>query len=151
MKLITIIPQFVELIPREIQDGVLYISEKYGTASHNCCCGCGMKVVTPLSPARWQLRREGDLVTLIPSIGNWNFPCRSHYWIKRNRVEWAGSMSSQEIRRVKQRDKLDLERYIENRNASKMMVENSGCMKKSNEAKHPNLWRVLKKWLQELL
>jgi len=121
MKRTTIIPQFVELVPREIQDGVLYISEKYGTASHNCCCGCGMKVVTPLSSARWQLRRAGDLVTLSPSIGNWNFPCRSHYWIKRNRVEWAGAMTSQEIRLVKERDKRDLERHIAQQNAKKAM------------------------------
>jgi hypothetical protein len=67
MKLVAITPEFVELIPPEIQDGVLYISEKYAMAIHKCCCGCGMKVATSLSPARWQLRREGNLVTLYPS------------------------------------------------------------------------------------
>lgn len=120
MKLVSITPQFVELIPREIQDGFLYISEKYGTASHLCCCGCGMKVVTSLSPARWQLYREGNLVTLHPSIGNWDFPCRSHYWIRKNRVVWSGAMSQQKVQRVKDRDKRDIEHHIHQSNKFKM-------------------------------
>lgn len=120
MKLVIITPQFVELIPREIQDGVLYISEEYRTASHMCCCGCGMKVVTSLSPARWQLYREGNLVTLHPSIGNWDFPCRSHYWIRKNRVVWSGAISQQKIQRVKERDKRDLKHQIAQSNVLKI-------------------------------
>ena len=112
MKLVTISPLFVELMPPEIKEGVLYISEEYGTAIHKCCCGCGMKVVTSLSPARWQLRREGNLVTLYPSIGNWDFPCHSHYWIRRNRVVWSGSMTQQEVCRVKERDKRDIKNHV---------------------------------------
>jgi hypothetical protein len=119
MKQATITPQFVDLMPGHLQEGVLYISEKYGTAIHKCCCGCGQKVVTPLSPAKWQLRRDGDTVTLYPSIGNWNFPCRSHYWIRRNRIEWAGLMSDNQIRRVQERDQRDSQRYIEQVNAHK--------------------------------
>ncbi len=87
MKQTIITPQFVDLMPSQIQEGILYISEKYSTAIHQCCCGCGQKVVTPLSPAKWQLRRDGNVVTLHPSIGNWNLSCRSHYWIRRNRIE----------------------------------------------------------------
>lgn len=120
MKLVSITPQFVELIPREIHEGVLYISEKYGTASHKCCCGCGMKVVTSLSPARWRLYREGNLVTMHPSIGNWDFPCRSHYWIRKNRVVWSGAMSQQKIQRVKERDKRDLKHQIAQSNVLKI-------------------------------
>lgn len=150
MKLVTIVPQFVELIPREIQDGVLYISEKYGTASHNCCCGCGMKVVTPFSPARWQLRREGSLVTLFPSIGNWNFPCRSHYWIRRNRVEWAGAMSHQDIRRVKERDERDIRSHIAQKNTSKMTnASQTNHVKPSSRSISVwlnELWSRLKDW-----
>lgn len=152
MKLVTITPQFVELIPREIQDGVLYISEKYGTASHNCCCGCGMKVVTSLSPARWQLRREGNHVTLHPSIGNWNFPCRSHYWIRRNRVVWVGAMSRQDIRRVKERDQHDTERYIKQENERKAVdILNRPNLDKlaketPNKSAQHGLWHWLKNW-----
>ena len=32
----------------------------------------------------------GERALLYPSIGNWQFPCRSHYWIRRNRIIWAG-------------------------------------------------------------
>jgi len=34
-------------------------------------------VVTPLSPTGWSLIFDGETVSLYPSIGNWNFPCRS--------------------------------------------------------------------------
>lgn len=119
MKRSTITPLFVELIPRKILDGVLYISEEHRTATHNCCCGCGMKVVTSLSPARWKLHREGSLVSLYPSIGNWDFPCRSHYWIRRNQIVWAGAMTSKTVQRVKERDQRDIKRYIAENNALK--------------------------------
>lgn len=152
MKLVTITPQFVELIPREIQDGVLYISEEYRTASHMCCCGCGMKVVTSLSPARWQLYREGNLVTLHPSIGNWDFPCRSHYWIRKNRVVWSGAMSQQKIQRVKERDKRDIGRYIEQSNVRK--IDSTLMRPKANRveeqpvvgAESKTLWQWLITW-----
>ena len=119
MKQTIVTPQFVEFMPRELKDGKLYISEKYGTAIHKCCCGCGQEVVTPLSPAKWRLRRQGDAVTLYPSIGNWNFPCQSHYWIRQNRVEWARPMSEQQIRRIQERDRRDSQCYIEQVNGRK--------------------------------
>lgn len=152
MKLVTITPQFVELMPPEIQDGVLYISEKYETAIHNCCCGCGMKVVTSLSPARWQLRREGSLVTLYPSIGNWDFPCRSHYWIRRNRVVWSGSMPPQEIRRAKERDKRDIANHVLRTNKRKIedIVKQTKPDQATSNISHSDsksLWQLLKEWL----
>lgn len=152
MRLVAITPQFVEIMPSEIKDGVLYISEKYSTAIHKCCCGCGMKVVTSLSPARWQLRRDGNLVTLNPSIGNWDFPCRSHYWIRRNRVVWSGSMTQQEIRRVKERDKRDIENHISQSNKLKTnsTVKQTKPDQGSSNVSGSNsksLWHWLKEWL----
>ena len=32
---------------------------------------------------------DNGTVSLRPSIGNWQLPCRSHYFIVRNRVVWA--------------------------------------------------------------
>src|ERR1039458_6166357 len=81
--------KFVEFVPNVLEKGVLYVSITYGTASHLCCCGCGREVVTPITPTGWKLIFDGETVSLHPSIGNWNFPCRSHYWISNNRVEWA--------------------------------------------------------------
>jgi len=119
MKLRTIRPCFVEFIPKELDEGVLYISDKYKVAVHKCASGCGEKVVTALSPADWQIRKKGELVSLYPSIGNWNFSCRSHYWIRDNRIVWAGDMSDAEIARVQQRDRADKIKHLERVNAAK--------------------------------
>src|SRR5271169_5249133 len=56
---------------------------------HLCLCGCGKKVVTPLSPTGWRMTFDGKTISVHPSIGNWNLACRSHYWISGGRVEWA--------------------------------------------------------------
>jgi hypothetical protein len=90
--------KFVEFIPDCIEDGILYISIQYCTAIHKCVCGCGNEVVTPLSPTDWKLTFNGKTVSLHPSIGNWNFDCRSHYWIKDSEIEYATSWTEREIR-----------------------------------------------------
>jgi len=120
MKLTSISPRFVKSAPNPLEPGVLYVSEKYATALHLCCCGCGQEVVTPLSPAEWQLRRRGSAVSLYPSIGNWSFPCKSHYWIKQNEVIWAELMSDAQIARVRERDQRDKGRQIRRRNDLKL-------------------------------
>jgi len=102
-------PQFVEFIPEKLEAGVLYISRRYSTATHLCCCGCGLEVVTPLNPAKWRLDERGGTVSLKPSVGNWSFPCKSHYWIENNQVRWAGQMSKAAIAHVKERDRRDVE------------------------------------------
>lgn len=100
-------PFFVDFIPEYLEPGTLYVSRRYSTASHLCCCGCGLEVVTPLNPAKWRLIEYGGSVSLHPSIGNWSFPCKSHYWIEANRVKWAGAMSPAAIANVKARDRHD--------------------------------------------
>jgi hypothetical protein len=90
-------PRFVEFVPEELDEATLYISMTYGTASHLCCCGCGTKVVTPITPTDWSMRFDGDTVSLFPSIGNWDQPCRSHYVIERNRVIPHGLCSAEDI------------------------------------------------------
>ncbi len=88
---------FVDAIPDILDEGVLYASIKFATAIHLCCCGCRSEVVTPLSPTDWSLTFDGESVSLRPSIGNWSFPCQSHYWIDRNRVRWARRWTQDEI------------------------------------------------------
>ncbi|MGO6939475.1 DUF6527 family protein [Rhizobium johnstonii] len=80
-----------------MDDGVIYISDEFGIAAHNCCCGCGVKVVTPLKPGKWAMRNDNGIVTLHPSIGNWSSACQSHYVISKNRVQWARAFSQAEI------------------------------------------------------
>lgn len=87
----TLKPKFVEHIPEELQEGVIYVSRKFETAVHLCACGaCGNQTVTPFNQGGWSIHIENDKsVTLSPSIGNWQFPCKSHYFIRDNRVEWC--------------------------------------------------------------
>ena len=96
-------PRYSEYIPADLEDGVLYVSLDYATAVHRCACGCGHKVVTPLGPAGWQLVFDGS-VSLRPSIGNGQFPCRSHYFVRNNQVIWVQAMSPQLTRHAQQRD-----------------------------------------------
>jgi hypothetical protein len=103
---------FVEFIPNDRDEGKIYISIEYATAVHNCFCGRGTKVVTPISPTGWQLTFDGEAVTLYPSVGNWGFKCRSHYWIRNNRVVWAGEMSKHEIELGRIHDKAAREKYF---------------------------------------
>lgn len=101
----TLSHEFVEFIPEQLQEGVLYVSTAYATATHRCFCGCGREVVTPLSPTDWKLTFDGETVSLSPSIGNWSFPCKSHYWIEANKVQWCGEMSRKAIDAGQVRDR----------------------------------------------
>ena len=107
--------EFVEFIPEHLAPGVLYISRRYSTAAHLCCCGCGLEVVTPLNPAKWHLSEQGGKVSLSPSIGNWSLPCQSHYWVEEGLVQWAGAMSPAAIAAVKARDRKDARIYSRGR------------------------------------
>ena len=98
--------EFVEFIPKDREDGVLYVSIPYATAVHNCFCGCGLKVVTPISPVGWMFAYDGETVSLSPSVGNWSFPCRSHYFIRHDTVVWARNMSQDEIEWGRARDRM---------------------------------------------
>lgn len=88
---------FVDTIPDELEEGLIYVSIRSRVIIHSCCCGCKGKVVTPLSPARWKMTFDGKTITLYPSIGNWNFDCKSHYWIKNNEIKWAAKWTENEI------------------------------------------------------
>ena len=90
MKTIKKVPVIPEFFPGSIPEkpsmkqGVIYISEEFHTAIHLCLCGCGNEVVTPLAENEWILTRNGEKITLSPSIGNYQFPCKSHYIITNN-------------------------------------------------------------------
>lgn len=96
--------RFIEFVPDNIQEGVLYISMEYCSAIHLCVCGCGNKVVTPFSPTDWKLTFDGKSISLHPSIGNWNFDCQSHYWITRGIIYMASSWSTDQISKRRQAD-----------------------------------------------
>ena len=105
--------EFVELIPEELKEGTLYVSIPYATAAHRCCCGCAIKVVTPLTPTDWRITFDGETVSLDPSIGNWGFACQSHYCVNRNRVVWARRWSQREINEARAADRIAKEGYFD--------------------------------------
>jgi hypothetical protein len=89
-RLMSIQPEFVHYAPepKDLEFGKLYISREYNTAIHLCACGCGNEVVTPLGYAWWQLTQTDDMVSLHPSIGNFQIPCKTHYFIRGNQIIW---------------------------------------------------------------
>jgi len=113
--------EFVEHIPEELEEGVLYVSITYATAAHKCACGCGREVITPFTPTDWKMTFDGETMSLAPSIGNWNFECQSHYWIRRGRVRWAPRWSREEIDRGRARDKAG-KRYREHVVANERLI-----------------------------
>jgi hypothetical protein len=94
----------VQYVPKELEPGILYVSEEFGAAVHLCACGCGKKVSTPLRPPRWVLDETASGPTLRPSVGNWEFPCQSHYWIRGGRIVWSEKWTSQQIAAGRRRE-----------------------------------------------
>ena len=137
-----ITPVYVEFIPETIEEGKLYISEVYQTAIHKCCCGCGEEVVTPLSPVDWQLKKDMNSVSLRPSIGNWNYRCKSHYFITNNRVIWADKFTQKQIASVQAKDNFDKQKYIANKNKQGSNSE------QDSDSWFSKLWLVIKSFFK---
>ena len=94
------------LMPEIKEHGVLYISQKFNLAIHLCACGCGIETVMPYydhfggDKRDWHYtskKIEGTTradrpydftVTFRPSVGNQQFPCKSHYYITDSKIEW---------------------------------------------------------------
>ena len=87
----------VRTMPAQLEPGVLYVSEEFETAAHLCACGCGSKVRTPLAETEWQFTDHPQGPSLHPSIGNWQRPCKAHYWIDRGEIEWSAQWTAEQI------------------------------------------------------
>ncbi|MFC6860725.1 DUF6527 family protein [Zunongwangia atlantica] len=114
-------------MPKIIDEGVLYISPEYRAVIHKCACGCGEKVHTPLAPTNWKLIYDGKQTSLEPSIGNWSFDCRSHYWIINSEIIWAESWSNHQVFEKRKRDRQETIEYFKshgNKNKSHSKVTN---------------------------
>jgi hypothetical protein len=145
MRIEKIIPRMVELAPKHLEPGLLYISEKYAAAVHLCCCGCGEKVVTPISAAEWSVSLRGGLVTVRPSIGNWSMPCQSHYWIRESHVIWSGQLSKRQIQNVFERDQRDL-KAMHNRAGELNKTQNVNRTETGGQKANPR-----KSWFTKLM
>ena len=109
-------PQFVTRIPEHIDSHILYICLECNITIHKCACGCGEEIALPLDPKQWRLIYDGMTVTLKPSIGNWSYKCKSHYFITNNKVEWANPWTETQIengrKSIKKKSFWDLFREI---------------------------------------
>lgn len=123
--------EYVEFMPAHLEKGVLYVSEKYKTAAHLCACGCGEKIRTQVGDLGWELTEGRAGPTLYPSIGNWQKPCRSHYFIRNGKVMWAGDWTEEEVLRGRRAEekKRDAHFHV------------------SHEDRWPRLQRWFKRWM----
>jgi hypothetical protein len=129
--------EFVETIPAILQDGTIYVCIPYSTAVHKCACGCGNEVVTPITPTDWQLTFDGETISLYPSVGSWNLPCQSHYFIRRNKMQWSYQWSRDEIAAGRAREEREKKQYF---NGNKKAQPTT-----PNDQKGGTLWRNVKK------
>jgi hypothetical protein len=144
MRFTQLSPHFVETIPEAVEPGVLYVSMSLASAIHLCACGCGQEVITPLSPTDWKLYFDGENVSLEPSIGNWSFPCRSHYWIRGGKVRWSGSMSATEIEGGRFRDQQRKSDHYEHNNITR--EQPSEVVVNREKSNHPRQSRLARLW-----
>ena len=78
----------------EMNTGEIFISLKHRLCNHLCPCGCSNEVSIPLaapgetSPEEWAVDGPYTSPTFSPSLLN-RFDCKSHYFIKNGKVEWA--------------------------------------------------------------
>ncbi len=87
----------VEQMPKIKEQGVLYVCEKYGLSIHLCLCGtCGIETVMPFSKIidgkdrGWVHTKDNQgRYTMRPSVGNQQFPCKSHYIITNNMANFV--------------------------------------------------------------
>lgn len=90
-------------IPGEepLEDGVLYVvdskDQKEQFVEYNCPCGCGKTVWIPYYVKNqqkeqfpsWGFSENAGKVTLSPSVYSTGFPCKSHYFVRENKVQWC--------------------------------------------------------------
>ena len=81
--------EFVQYMPEELEEGVLYIAPHFECALHKCMCGCGEIVCTPLSKNQWNWKFDGISASISTSVGNYSFQCKSHYFLSDGIVRWV--------------------------------------------------------------
>jgi hypothetical protein len=89
----------VENVPEDgFQPGILYV---FGDSkcAFKCPCGCGVGIWLNLAGAnrpRWDLTEKDGIPTVTPSI-NRVVGCKSHFWIREGRIQWAGGLTATPI------------------------------------------------------
>lgn len=120
--------EFVDLLPPVLKDGVVYISIEHRTIVHNCCSGCGERVVLGIGPAEWALTYDGETISLNPSVGAGALTCNSHYWIKKNKVAWVKPLTATQTK-------------------ESQLADREAAVAHYAEVDQPlPFWRIIKRW-----
>ena len=133
----TISLKLITHLPIKLEANFLYVSEEFEIAGHLCPCGCGSKVITPLGINEWSLSVIEEKPTLKPSIGNWQLPCQSHYWIRRGEILWSNKWSDEEIEAGRLAEEQQRKEYYDE-------LERTVTYQISR-------WERLKKWFSKIL
>lgn len=70
----------VEFIPKIMEFGKFYYSQKYNVSNHLCVCGCGCEAPVPIKDGEWSLSNANGKLTVTPSLHH-RHNCQSHYII----------------------------------------------------------------------
>ncbi|MBA3665828.1 MAG: hypothetical protein H0W61_16725 [Bacteroidetes bacterium] len=118
----------VKFLPKDLEPEILYVSQEYGVAGHLCPCGCGSKIITPLGRTEWSFSESKGEATLYPSIGNWQLPCRSHYWIRNGKIKKSYQWSDAQIKKGREREEAERNSHYNNlqKNNEKSSDDSSG-------------------------
>ena len=74
----------------DLQENVIYISDTYMVSKHLCLCGCGQLTVMPLGKGQWNYQiNTNNKISMQPSVGNFQLPCKSHYIISKGGANFA--------------------------------------------------------------
>ena len=119
MKTKTWRPIWVEDMPETMEEGAVYISPKHRLTEHLCACGCRAEVSLSLGRSEWKIEYDGETVSLWPSVGNWQLPCKSHYIIQNNKTGWCSRWSEEEILAGRSRDRQEKQKDIEEKRAER--------------------------------
>lgn len=93
-------PVLVMELPKSVNDmkhGILYLKHNEDDtyeSFHLCPCGCGEPVYLLYGGKGWNITlsingRGLKSVTISPSVGCFDFPCKSHYFIRENKIIWV--------------------------------------------------------------
>ena len=63
---------------------------------------------------------DGEAISLKPSVGNWSFDCKSHYWITNNEVKWSLKWSDETIHKVRAVEDSEREEYYKNKDSQNL-------------------------------
>lgn len=99
---------FVDTVPKNPELGTIYISIKYRLIIHLCLCGCDERVTLNLAPNGWNFTFDGQSISIHESIGNVGIPCRSHYIIRKNHVNWLSPLTGVDPRAVLETESRDV-------------------------------------------